>query len=308
MIVLRSPRDSTRIEAITFTSDGRHLVTGSNEGDLQVWVVPAGERVAGYEPEEDIEAILGLVASPDGRWVFVAADSEPRGLRVGTWTVDSLIARPSASADAVAVAADGRFVSAGTIHPQAAGVSQLVCWAPSADGTPTPTWVRPLDGMCQGLAFLPGDRFASLEYTLDLDEVSVITVRNASSGDVLQIIESPNDRAEGLLISPTGSRLVVRAGMTLLVWDVTALDDEPLKVKNTNRKHFTGVAFHPSSRWLAATSNDATVKLYDTATWTASRTYAWDIGRLRSVAFSPDGLLAAAGSDTGRVVVWDVDD
>ena len=32
-----------------------------------------------------------------------------------------------------------------------------------------------------------------------------------------------------------------------------------------------------------------------------------DVGRLRSVAFSPDGALAAVGSDTGRVVVWDVD-
>ncbi|MBX9581170.1 MAG: WD40 domain-containing protein [Gemmataceae bacterium] len=29
--------------------------------------------------------------------------------------------------------------------------------------------------------------------------------------------------------------------------------------------------------------------------------------RLRSVAFSPDGTLCAAGSDTGKVVVWDFD-
>ena len=32
-------------------------------------------------------------------------------------------------------------------------------------------------------------------------------------------------------------------------------------------KHFTGLAFHPSGRFLAATSNDATVKLYDTSNW-----------------------------------------
>jgi WD40 repeat protein len=74
-----------------------------------------------------------------------------------------------------------------------------------------------------------------------------------------------------------------------------------------DKKHFTSLAFHPSGRFLAATSNDATVKLYDTSNWSLATTYTWDIGRMRSVAFSPDGLLAAAGSDTGRVVVWDVD-
>jgi WD40 repeat protein len=49
------------------------------------------------------------------------------------------------------------------------------------------------------------------------------------------------------------------------------------------------------------------VKLYDTSTWEVARTFTWDIGKMRSIAFSRDGALAAAGSDTGKVVVWDVD-
>lgn len=92
------------------------------------------------------------------------------------------------------------------------------------------------------------------------------------------------------------------------VADVTTHDFRTVqRIKNTDGRHFTSLAFHPFGRCLAATSNDATVKLYDTSNWSLARTYTWDIGRMRSVAFSPDGLLAAAGSDTGRVVVWDVD-
>jgi WD40 repeat protein len=83
---------------------------------------------------------------------------------------------------------------------------------------------------------------------------------------------------------------------------------EPLaELKNDGRKHFTGIAFHPSGRYLAATSNDETVKLFDTNTWEQAHTFTWKVGRMRSIAFSPDGALAAAGSDKGQIVVWDVD-
>jgi WD40 repeat protein len=78
-------------------------------------------------------------------------------------------------------------------------------------------------------------------------------------------------------------------------------------LRNDNKRHFTGIAFHPSGKYLAATSNDETVKLYDTATWEVARTFTWDVGKMRSIAFSPDGMLAAAGSEKGQVVVWDVD-
>jgi WD40 repeat protein len=49
------------------------------------------------------------------------------------------------------------------------------------------------------------------------------------------------------------------------------------------------------------------VKLYDTNTWELAHTLTWKVGRMRSIAFSPDGALAAAGGDKGQVVVWDVD-
>jgi WD40 repeat protein len=64
---------------------------------------------------------------------------------------------------------------------------------------------------------------------------------------------------------------------------------------------------HPTGRYLAATSNDQTVRLIDPSSGQVAMTFSWDIGRMRSVAFSPDGNLAAAGSDTSRIVLWDID-
>jgi WD40 repeat protein len=91
------------------------------------------------------------------------------------------------------------------------------------------------------------------------------------------------------------------------VYRADDLGTRPVPFRNDNRKEFTGLAFHPSGRYLAATSNDATVKYYETATWQVARSFGWDIGRQRSVAFSPDGMLAAVGGDKGKIVVWDVD-
>jgi WD40 repeat protein len=97
-------------------------------------------------------------------------------------------------------------------------------------------------------------------------------------------------------------------GPYLHLWDGCDLTRNRRTVAGNRRtKHFTDLAFHTSGKFLAATSNDQTVKLFDTMTWEVARTFTWDIGRMRSVAFSPDGTLAAAGGDTGQVVVWDVD-
>jgi WD40 repeat protein len=94
--------------------------------------------------------------------------------------------------------------------------------------------------------------------------------------------------------------------MTLLVWSLPTGGD-PRLVRNDNRKHFTALAYHPNGRVLFVTSNDATVHAFDTHTLDRVNRYTWHLDKLSAVAVSPDGTLAAAGSATGDVVVWDLD-
>jgi WD40 repeat protein len=94
----------------------------------------------------------------------------------------------------------------------------------------------------------------------------------------------------------------------LFAIDTTDPKSKLVKKLNASPKHFTSVAFTRDGTRLATTSNDTAATVWDTATWEVRRRYAWDIGRLRTVCFAPDGLRCAAGSDTGQVVVWDLDD
>ncbi len=180
---------------------------------------------------------------------------------------------------------------------------------------PTLLWERPaVDppgyGWSEALAFLPnGERLISVEatFTEERCEGLRLGVRRADTGDVLHRDGGSLTVRDPLVVSPRGDRMATALGTMLSVLDPRDFSLLPVVLTNDSTKHFTSIAFHPSGRFLAATSNDATVKLYDTTSWEVAKTYTWDIGKMRSIAFSPDGTLAAAGSDTGKVVVWDVD-
>jgi WD40 repeat protein len=137
---------------------------------------------------------------------------------------------------------------------------------------------------------------------------AVYTTRDTRTGKVVAEVQGGQDQFFAPVLSANRRLVAARRGPCAVVFRTDDFGAGPVRVlHNDSRQHFTGLAFHPSGRYLAATSNDATVKLYDTSTWQVAQAYNWDIGRLRSVAFSPDGMLAAAGGDKGKIVVWDVD-
>lgn len=67
------------------------------------------------------------------------------------------------------------------------------------------------------------------------------------------------------------------------------------------------VAFNPAGTLLATVGDSGLVNLYDTKTWKPTGTFDWKIGKLRAVCFSADGTRAAALSETGDIMVWDME-
>jgi WD40 repeat protein len=104
--------------------------------------------------------------------------------------------------------------------------------------------------------------------------------------------------------SPDGRTLAILRERTLRLYDVKS---RQVDVSWTEGRTIHALAFSPDSRILATAGHDGSVKFRDTATGKERANFDWQIGSVTAVAFSPAGMLAAAGGENGRVVVWDVD-
>jgi WD40 repeat protein len=153
-----------------------------------------------------------------------------------------------------------------------------------------------------------GDRFVRIEYIRTGPEIGLrVVFCDTATGTARAETSIAMSTSYEFLCSADGRELAVRGTNRIDLYPLDPADARPVRIRNDNHKYFTGMAFHPSGKYLAATSNDHTVKLYEIATGAAARTFAWRLKRMRSIDFSPDGTLVAAGSEYGKVVVWDVD-
>jgi WD40 repeat protein len=301
MIFLQGARQL--IDHLQFSPDGRALAAPCASG-LQLWTDPP---CASPKPQFIRSSKLTSVLFIPGGSQVLLESARPRIVELAT---GKKAIRFPARSRYFALSPDGRSVL--FAHDDAGGGRRLSCYPLSDQGgfrwsIGTPRLI------CSPPLFLPdGQRFVLFERlysprTLG-DDIPVYLTRDARTGIVAtKVIKPLKDGFLHPVLSPDRRLLAARRNTWIAVFPSADLGAEPLTIRNDNLKQFTGLAFHPSGRLLGATSNDGTVKLYDTTTWKLAHAFDWGIGRLRSIAFSQDGMLAAAGGGKGQIVLWDVD-
>jgi len=314
MIVLDDER-KREFTQLAFSPDGKLLAAGGGEKDPVIWDAITASVVHRFWfiPQQEAR---WLAFHPNGESLYVATNNGVFVYPINGRPHARLLGLTDSTMSAALDPVGQRIV---WYHIKTAMLirdnRRLLTCADVSGSEARLVWQRlpvdpPNEGWAARIAFFPdGTRFAAVEAafpTMQHDGPR-ITIRATETGDAIQRITGPGTECDQLAVSPRGDFLVTRLKTSLYVFDLSDYTLAPRVLKHDNRKHFTGIAFHPSGRYLAATSNDQTVKLYDTTTWQVAKTFTWEIGKMRSIAFSPDGMLAAAGSDTGKVVVWDVD-
>jgi WD40 repeat protein len=149
--------------------------------------------------------------------------------------------------------------------------------------------------------FLPdGNRFVTVE--------DVVRIRRVADGEVLASGRHKIAGAAQPHVSADGKFLGTFGYTSMYVVDLETFA-KPRRISGTGSfGNFVSFAFRPDSRSMAVIHGGPTlVKNYDLATLAQTHIFKWKLGPLGALTFSPDGLLGAAGSADGRIVLWDVD-
>lgn len=279
-------------------------------GDPEVWHpgVPAGRLL---DPGDPVGPVSGFAFTPDGGRLVVAdhyygvsvTDLRTGEVRRTGVTRPGLPARYwgrrvafSAGLDRLLIAANGDtrgHLSAWRFDPDFAGE---LLWKDD-----------PLDRVFAPAVAPDGRRMAAVTRDPYADRPrQTVELRDGETGRVLRTTpHDPADPVGAVGFTADGARLLVRTRSRVVTVFDAGTGEPAGELVHKGRAFVTGMAVSPAGP-IATSRTDGTVTLWDPVTLRKLTGFDWKVGRLASVAFSPDGSLAAAGTEDGKVVVWDV--
>jgi WD40 repeat protein len=304
------------IPDLTFSADGKRLVSGSRDHTVAVWDVATGERVHRFDGHQG--PVMCLAFSPDGKRL-ASGGSEDHTLLVWDVATAKLLHRcpgPSEWVLCAAFSPDGKTVATGEGSNGTGDTEcQIRLWD-TATGRLTREFFGHLNSV-QSLAYSPDGRTLA---TSGWD--ARVRLWDAASGKRLRQIRGPDVR-KSVSFSPDGRSLLVahtgEGGLALYGVDSAARVREFDDVSPTRGVLRAG--FLPGGKTLFAVASalndggaEATeVRFWDAGSGRALRSFMLPIRKFEGsgLALSPDGKTLAVGEENygGASVVrlWDAE-
>ncbi|MCP3957955.1 MAG: hypothetical protein GY719_08895 [bacterium] len=279
---------------LAFSPDGARLASGFEDGTIRVWDVETGEVVA----TAPWDTLSNMALSPGGTRLALGS----RGGAIELWDVET---GPSAS----------------ILDESHGGPSRRGPIAFSPDGTHlaypgyNPGDVRVWNTASgKSIAALrTGEKQEPLSMAFSSDGARLAVVSsdqpiswwNIETGEAVANLEGRSSGAEGLALSPDGTRLAELDGDIIRLSDVEI--GEAVAVLEGHRRRVLDLALSPDGRHLAYRSSDGSIRLWNVEMGESVATLG---GRDRAVlgfAFSPDGNLLAYGSEDHMIRLRNVE-
>ncbi len=333
------------VNTAAFSSDGRHLATGSQDGTARVWNVTDGQEIRRLKYEGEV---LSVAFSPDGK--YLATGGEDNTARVSDWAEGKEVAKMSHKDWVRSVAFDPNGV-----HLATGSDDNTACvwdWAGGEEVAQMQheDWVRSVAFSPDGVYLATGGDDNTVRVWNWKEKEQVVETQYQDS--VLSLVFSPDgmllasgtgtpftrpselehdenvtgttrlwnwaeNREAGILrykgsvssvaFSPTGKHLAtVSDPNTAEIWPLMGSASQPMRVSHEGE--IVSIAFDPNGVLLATASCDNTARVWSVASGDFEPMK--HEGSVSSVAFSPNGahLAIGVGGDDGTARVWNVND
>jgi RNA polymerase sigma factor (sigma-70 family) len=309
---------------LTWSADGKTLVSVGNDGMIFVWDVAARRRRISWEGHPGSMAVAAAI-SPDGK--LLASGGGDRTLMLWDLATGKEVRRLGGDerlVQSVAFSPDGKSLAAASDVPffngavrQDPGVVRL--WDVVSGKL---RWEKEEEtGGATSVAFAPDDKTVA-----SAGNDSAIHIRNVTTGDQVRKIQVPEGRISveclmsrngrvpqkgyscggvlGLAYSPDGKWLASASyDGTVRIWEPRT--GRQVHILRGHSREATGVSFSPDSKTLASCGRDHTIRLWDIASGKERQTRQGHTGAVIALAVSRDGRrLVSAGFDRA-VRLWD---
>lgn len=125
------------------------------------------------------------------------------------------------------------------------------------------------------------------------------------SGICSRTIQHPESQVNRLCITPNKRYLAAAGRHVVRLYDIASTNPNPVMTFEGHTNNITGVAFHCEGKWMVTSSEDSTVKVWDTRSGTQQRNYTHS-HPVNDVVIHPNQGELISADRGGNIRVWDL--
>jgi WD40 repeat protein len=291
---LRGHTDVIVFRGLTFTPDGKTVLSASADSTIRAWNAETGAEEGVFEQHN--LGVFSMAVSPDGQTLVSTSYEEgfvyfwnvenrqvDRSLRVGQGLITAL--GFSSNSETIGI---GGYNGLLQLYQTAQGEGVLL------DGSV---------GASQAFAFLPDERIATLS---SAGGVVLLDAANPTGTPFAGVDSNP------LCVTASRNNDIVAAGFSngqIGVWSADD-PDAPLQTLDSELDAIFAVALSSDGQFLAAAGPPDTpnIEVWNLVDGSIEHRFMGPVGGITGLSFQPGGVLLAATDLDGALFVWNTDD
>lgn len=275
--------------SVDFSPIGSLLASGGEDSLIRLWDPARNTTIQILSGHED--SVSRVIFSPDG--TVLASSSKDKTIKI--WNIaqgakKGVLTGHEAAITSVVYSPNGELLASGSED------TSIKLWDLSNGDMKT------LKGHTKTVTSVVFSPDSSLLASASWD--SNIMIWNTTNYQVEFEITNHTGHVQSLTFSSDGTMLASGGANALSVpevriWNVTSGKQLQERLGGHNSP-VTSVAFSPDDTFLVSGSEDGSITIWNTTTWTWKQIIDWhEVGGVNSIMFSPDGtVLATSGDDT----------